>query len=67
MTDFQLYKELTSLPDELRKEVQNFIQFLKSKTPKTQPPKERKFGAAKGFFKMQDDFNEPLEDFKEYM
>jgi len=29
--------------------------------------KERQFGYSKDFFKMSDDFDEPLEDFKEYM
>jgi hypothetical protein len=29
--------------------------------------KERKFGCAKGQFWMADDFDEPLEDFKDYM
>ena len=33
----------------------------------TQPLKERSFGCAKGQFKMADDFDIPLEDFKEYM
>lgn len=29
--------------------------------------RERQFGSAKGMIKMSDDFDEPLEDFKEYM
>ena len=29
--------------------------------------KERQFGYAKDFFKMSADFDEPLEDFKDYM
>jgi len=29
--------------------------------------KEREFGCAKGQFWMADDFDEPLEDFKDYM
>ncbi len=28
---------------------------------------KRKFGAAKGMFWMADDFNEPLDDMKDYM
>ncbi|MBU1720791.1 MAG: DUF2281 domain-containing protein [Bacteroidetes bacterium] len=28
--------------------------------------KERKFGAAKGFFQVSPDFDEPLSDFEEY-
>ena len=31
------------------------------------PIKERAFGCAKGQFKMADDFDAPLEDFKDYM
>jgi len=34
---------------------------------KTEQLKERGFGCAKGQFRMSDDFDEPLEDFKEYM
>ena len=33
----------------------------------TEPKKERVFGCAKGQFKMAPDFDEPLEDFKDYM
>ncbi|HMV51567.1 MAG TPA: DUF2281 domain-containing protein [Blastocatellia bacterium] len=29
--------------------------------------KKRKFGSAKGTFQMANDFDEPLEDFKEYI
>ena len=67
MTDLQLYTELSRLPPDLKKEVQDFIEFLKSKTKNEKSLKQRKFGAAKGFFEMHNDFDEPLEDFKEYM
>ena len=67
MTDLQLYTELSALPTELKKEVQDFIEFLKTKAKKQNPIKQREFGSAKGFFKMHDDFDEPLEDFKDYM
>lgn len=66
MTDFKLYLEFSSLPSDLKKEVRYFIEFLKAKTKK-QDSKKRKFGAAKGFFKMHSDFDEPLADFKDYM
>jgi hypothetical protein len=39
-------------------------------TPKATPPeqmKEREFGCAKGQLWVADDFDEPLEDFKDYM
>lgn len=67
MTDLRLYTELSTLPDELKKEVQDFIEFLKTKAKKQKPIKQRQFGAAKGFFVMHEDFDEPLEDFKDYM
>lgn len=67
MTDLQLYTELSSLSNEMKKEVQDFIEFLKHKAKKQEPKKQREFGAAKGFFIMHDNFDEPLEDFKGYM
>ena len=67
MSDAHLYKEISSLPADLKKQVIEFIEFLKSKV-KTEPKiKSRKFGSAKDFFKMSPDFDAPLEDFKEYM
>ena len=39
-------------------------------TPKasvTERKKEREFGCAKGQFRMADDFDAPLDDFKDYM
>jgi len=33
----------------------------------TEPIKERGFGCAKGQFRMAEDFNAPLQDFKDYM
>lgn len=43
------------------------MEFLKQKAKTKTKPKERKFGYAKDFFKMAPDFDEPLEDFKDYM
>ena len=67
MTDLELYTELSTLPTDLKKQVQDFIEFLKTKAKKNNPVSQRKFGSAKGFFKMHDNFDEPLEDFKDYM
>ena len=36
-------------------------------TPTTTPKPRPKFGSAKGLIKINDDFDEPLEDFKDYM
>ena len=58
---------LNQLPENLQAEVIDFIDFLLSKA--NQPPKKNfpKFGSAKGMIIMKDDFDEPLEDFKEYL
>lgn len=65
MTDAQLYAKISPLPPDLKKEVSDFVEFLKWKAkPKLQ---ERQFGCAKGLIEIRPDFDEPLEDFKEYM
>ncbi|MDQ3087265.1 MAG: DUF2281 domain-containing protein [Acidobacteriota bacterium] len=71
MTEQTLIQEIHTLPENLKLEVLHFIQSLKQKqTEKTElekPRKKRKAGSAKGMFVMADDFDEPLEDFAEYM
>ena len=66
MNDLQLYNEISSLSPELKKEVEEFINKLKDKG-NLEKASKRKFGSSQGFFKMAPDFDEPLEDFKEYM
>ena len=58
---------MNTLPPTMLKEVDDFIEFLKTKHQNKESIKERKFGCSKGLFQMSDDFDEPLEDFKEYM
>ena len=67
MTNIQLYSQISSLPSDLKKEVSDFVAFLKQKSKTSKNIKERQFGYSKDFFKVSDDFDEPLEDFKEYM
>lgn len=60
------------LPAELKKEVADFIEFLLLKYKQKQveiqqPERKSNFGSAKGLITMSDDFNAPLEDFKDYM
>lgn len=66
MSDIEIYREILTLPDDLKKQVSDFIAFLKSKNS-ANPKKQRRAGLAKGLIKMSDDFDEPLDDFKEYM
>jgi len=68
MNNHDLFLDINSLPQDIKKEVMDFIEFLKNKNPKKiKAMKERKFGYAKGFFKMAPDFDEPLEDINEYI
>jgi hypothetical protein len=64
-----LLTKISSLPDELKEEVIDFVDFLLAKT-KNKAKESRpgpKFGSAKGMFTIMPDFDEPLEEFKEYM
>lgn len=67
MENIQLFSDISTLPSDLKKQVQDFVTYLKSKSQSETNIKERKFGCAKGLFEMHEDFDEPLDDFKEYM
>jgi prevent-host-death family protein len=47
----------------ITKDGQPFVKMV----PLTKTMKKRKFGTAKGLIKMADDFDQPIDDFKEYM
>lgn len=67
MTNIQIYNKLHYLNPSLKEEVNDFIDFLLSKQKKKKNRIKPQFGCAKGRFKMSPDFDEPLDDFKEYM
>lgn len=72
MASLSLNTRLEMLPPELRKEVEDFVEFLlekenRKKKEELSKKKERTPGLAKGLIEMKPDFDEPLEDFKEYM
>jgi hypothetical protein len=68
MSDVELLKKVSALPENLKDEVDNYIDFLLQKHAETDIPKKPlRFGMMKGTFVMSDDFDEPLDDFKEYM
>ena len=43
------------------------LTFTPANAAKTEPQKVPVFGCAKGKYRMADDFDAPLEDFKDYM
>lgn len=72
MLETTILENLEKLPDSLKQEVLHYTEFLVEKHAKQlqqeQPQKKkRKAGLLKGKIWMADDFDEPLEDFKDYM
>ena len=68
MSSADLFLKINSLPAEMRKEVEAFIESL-MKRGKQDETKDKPipFGKFKGKIRMADDFDAPLDDFKEYM
>ncbi len=67
MNYVDLRAKLDSLPEHLKQEVADFIDFLKTKNQGDRSRPTPVFGSAKGKIKMAADFDAPLDDFKEYM
>lgn len=73
MTSLSLYTKLETLPADLKKEAKNYIEKLIEKTKNKQESNNNKkianrvFGSLKGQIHLSDDFDDPLEDFKDYM
>ena len=68
MTDIQLYTKLSGLHFNLKIEVSDFIDFLKYKSKKKPSDKKNRIpGKAKGLISMHDNFDDPIDSFKEYM
>jgi hypothetical protein len=67
MTNTSLKIDIESLPISLRKEVADFVAFLKTKNKRKTTVKSREFRFAKGKIQLSKDFDEPLDIFKEYI
>ena len=76
MTEQVLVQQLSQMPEGMKKELFVFVKYLifKYKTPppaavvaKANGKKPLKAGFLKGTFILADDFDAPLEDFKNYM
>ena len=73
----ELMKKIEKLPPQYLGEIIDFVGYLQHKTMNGGRPPEftteetpkgrRGFGCAKGQIWMADDFDAPLEDFKDYM
>ncbi len=67
MNKTTLYTKISLLPKSMQDEVSDFVEFLIQKQKSSNLKVHPKAGCMKGVFKMSADFNEPLEDFKDYM
>lgn len=72
--DTEILQTITQMPEPLKQEVLHYAKYLienysESKSEEEQPQKKRRAGILKGTFvlPLPDDFDEPLEDFREYM
>lgn len=69
MTDISLYTRISTLPDSLKSEVIDFIDFISSKRKRVRKKdkKTRTFGYAKDSIVIKPGFDDPIDDFNEYM
>lgn len=67
MSDLNIHTKIDTLSTELRNEVNNFVDSLLQKSDNSKNEFVPKFGSAKGKIEMSADFDEPLDDFKDYM
>ncbi len=67
MDNLVLYNKLAMLPDSFKQDVSDFIDKLLAKNSHSPNKIVSGFGSLKGKIIMADDFDEPLECFKDYM
>jgi hypothetical protein len=67
MTHAELvYEHLKNLPESVAAEVLDFVQFLERKHEGASPSQPRQPGSARGQIWVAEDFDAPLDDFKDY-
>lgn len=65
----ELIEKIELAPEEIQKQLLDYLEPL-LKNQSNEQPKVRQFGFGKGFFDYipdAEEFNKPLEDFKDYM
>ena len=70
MTNSALLSEINQLPESLKQEALHYISFLNkeySGRNSENKTSRRVFGLSKGKYKLLPDFDEPIDDFKDYM
>lgn len=70
MTEQLILQQIQLLPETLKQELLDYAEFLARKAGAIAGPpvaNRRMMGSALGKYTMTEDFNEPLDDFKDYM
>jgi len=69
MSDLSLYFKFDALPEKIKGEVLDYIEFLSSKNNNPNKIKRThpKAGCMKGTFLIGQGFDDPIPDFKDYM
>jgi len=69
MDQLHILEKIKMIPVAYQQEVEDFIDFILQKkvNKKNEEKTQRKLGLLKGKMKMSDDFNAPLDEFKDYM
>ena len=68
MTDLTLYTKVSGLPDHIKEQVLDFIEFLQQKEAQINTiPNKRVPGKAKNLIAIKDNFDDPIDGFTPYM
>jgi hypothetical protein len=67
MTSLNIYTRFEMLPEHLKQEASDFIDFLTERSKAKKEKISPKPGSAKGKIHMSEDFDAPLDEFKDYM
>lgn len=67
MGNSDLYIKINSLPEELKTEINKFVESLLQNRKDNKKKRTPQFGFGKGKIFISPDFDEPLEDFNEYI
>ncbi len=70
--DIEIFQTVVKMPDSLKKEILHYAKYLLEKHPQSESSQEKQeethgYGSWSGQIFMSDDFDQPLEDLKEYM
>lgn len=66
MEHTQIINKLSGMPEDMLKQVNDFIEFLLSRKRPSEEKKTRQFGSMRGLINIKPDFDDDIEGFEEY-